>query len=132
VDSLDVANQLERHEVDRAAHVEFAHSVIITLDSREDETVDFTYIYVGQTTGNLGGLRQIKSDAPRPPADLRGDALCPRCISPGDHYLVTAVGELLRQVTPDTSRTPDNHNALLASHSSSRLTDGDTRHVDTE
>ena len=51
----DVANQLERHKMDRTAHVELAHRVVITLDSRNDEAVDFIYIYVGQTTGDLGG-----------------------------------------------------------------------------
>lgn len=48
------------------------------------------------------------------PADAERIA---RLVATGDYHLVAAVGELLRQMTPDPAGASHNHDALLAGHS---------------
>src|ERR1700674_2454283 len=111
MNDLSVTHELKCHQPRRAGDIEFAHAVVVTFDCCDDEA--FHLADLREPPGNFIRDGEIQCKAPGPAADLCGDGLGLGLVATGDHYVVSASREDLRDLSSKPRSSPYNYSTAL-------------------
>jgi hypothetical protein len=114
VDHLGVADELERHEPQRALDVVVPHGVLVTLDRRDHERVHA--LDTLEPGSDLVRPSEIERHPARPFAQLPGDSRRPLRIPPGDDDRLSPVGKARRDDLSDPRRSTDDDGLAGLAH----------------
>ena len=116
---LGIANDFHGHEPHRRGRVVLADLAVVTLDRSENQVLNRTDVL--QCGRDLGGTRQVESNAVGATADLPGGALGAGSVATDDEDFVPVVGKTTSQLfTQAVGAADDDDTTVVVHHGVSR------------